>query len=110
MTYTFFIIGSNTLPRAKSKPKSPQPTYQPNVPPAVFIPKESPEPASQYGGAGILMTSDHQSYSQPPSLSPRKFDFDHLQNYNTAPRGWGDSKNFYKPITFNQSKQQYSDF
>lgn len=101
--------GSNTLPRTKSKSKSPQSLYQPNVPPAVFIPKERPESSQQYDGSGILMTSNYQPYDTSP-LSSRRIDFDNLQNYNTAPRGWGEVKNFYKPITFNQPKQSYSDF
>nr|XP_023013357.1 uncharacterized protein LOC111503310 isoform X1 [Leptinotarsa decemlineata] len=107
------VEGSNTLPRCK--PKAPlSPNFKSNVNPPVFVPKESNIPLrSSYPPANI-----QQSYEYEPTLQisvqqpapTRKLDLNALQNYNTAPRGWGETKKFYKPITFNQPRGAYSDF
>ncbi|KAG5894023.1 hypothetical protein JTB14_018128 [Gonioctena quinquepunctata] len=106
------VEGSNTLPRCK--PKAPlSPNFKSNVNPPVFIPKESNTPLT----STYPPVNPQQGYEYEPVLqissaqqSAKKLDLNSLQNYNTAPRGWGETKNFYKPITFSQPREVYSDF
>lgn len=60
-----------------------------------------------------------QIYNQTPSetscfSSPRplSMDMSHLQNYNTAARGWGQNSEYYRPVTFAKPKSAlpYTDF
>ncbi|XP_028138707.2 uncharacterized protein LOC114333079 isoform X1 [Diabrotica virgifera virgifera] len=100
--------GSNTLPRTKPKSTA-SPTYKPPGSPSVFIPKESP--------SYFTPSESEPNYNYEPSLQisqapkPTKIlDLHSLQNYNVAPKGWTEAKNYYKPLSFNQPKEMYSDF
>ncbi|XP_015840184.2 uncharacterized protein LOC656988 isoform X4 [Tribolium castaneum] len=102
--------GSNTLPRSKPKPPL-SPSFKPNVVPQVFVPKETNSPLPDlhtpaYNAQSVFSEPSAISPSQP---SPR-INFNSLQNYNTAPRGWGQVQSYYKPITFDKPSTQYSDF
>ncbi|XP_063919964.1 uncharacterized protein LOC135134972 isoform X4 [Zophobas morio] len=102
--------GSNTLPRSKPKPPL-SPSYKPNVAPQVYVPKETNTPLPEfntpsYNASNTLLT---QSPIVPPQPPPR-VNFGAFQNYNTAPRGWGQNINYYKPITFDKPAVSYSDF
>ncbi|CAG9826967.1 unnamed protein product [Diabrotica balteata] len=101
-------FGSNTLPRTKPKSTA-SPTYKPPGSPSVFIPKESP--------SYFTPSEAEPNYNYEPSLQisqapkpTKKLDLHSLQNYNVAPKGWTEAKNFYKPLSFNQPKEMYSDF
>lgn len=56
--------------------------------------------------------------SAPPAasaFSPRVADLSHQENYNRAARGWGQSRDYYRPISFTKQVTQqvelpYSDF
>lgn len=53
--------------------------------------------------------SETSCYSSPRPLS---MDMSHLQNYNTAARGWGQNPEYYRPVTFATPKTAlpYTDF
>lgn len=53
--------------------------------------------------------SETSCYSSPRPLS---MDMSHLQNYNTAARGWGTNSEYYRPVTFAKPKSAlpYTDF
>lgn len=115
------FAGSSTLPR--SKPKAPlSPIYKPDVAPQVFVPKESDTPLPNLYAPTYNAQQNYPSYQPtlqvqndvssqlPPPPPPRKINYDNLQNYNTAARGWGQAKDIYKPITFDKPKSPYSDF
>ncbi|KAK5640117.1 hypothetical protein RI129_010928 [Pyrocoelia pectoralis] len=80
-------VGRPTLART--------PSYKPDAPPTVFVPKEN-----QYTTPSYEIYNVNQSTPPPPT---RKYG--NFANYNTAPRGWGQSP-VYKPISFTD----YSDF
>ncbi|KAJ8982388.1 hypothetical protein NQ317_009643 [Molorchus minor] len=113
-------FSSSTLPRSKPKPPL-SPSYKPSVIPPVFIPKESSTPLPNLNTPtynaqqGYLPHQPYQpilqvqnDYISPQIPSPRKISYS--QNYNTAPRGWGQIKDSYKPVTFDKPKESYSDF
>ncbi|XP_031355840.1 uncharacterized protein LOC116180128 isoform X3 [Photinus pyralis] len=89
----------DNLALAQEPPSSPlpqsrrAPTYKPEPPPAVFVPRETTTPTYE-------IYNINQSTPPPP---PRKYGS--FVNYNTAPRGWGQSA-VYKPISY----ADYSDF
>ncbi|KAJ8919944.1 hypothetical protein NQ315_006473 [Exocentrus adspersus] len=89
---------SSTPPRSK-------PSYKPDMPSQVFVPKESTTPLSSPYAPAYNATHS-ETYATPS----RRVNYDNLQNYNTAPRGWGETKTIYKPITFDKPKSPYSDF
>ncbi|XP_056629938.1 uncharacterized protein LOC130440687 isoform X1 [Diorhabda sublineata] len=101
--------GSNTLPRTKAKTAVLSPTYKAPTSPSVFVPKENP--LSNY-----YTSESDSSYSYQPTLQIseskpiKKIDLNNLQNYNVAPKGWTEAKNYYKPLNFLQPKEMYSDF
>ncbi|CAH0545732.1 unnamed protein product [Brassicogethes aeneus] len=113
-------FNSNTLPR--SKPKAPlSPSYRPDVTPPIFVPKESTTPVSSHihpsynaqqssmpepSYHGTSPVPEPYYTSQNPPVPPTRINFNCMQNYNTAARGWGQSKT-YKPVTFDNP---YSDF
>lgn len=126
-TVNCYFIESNTLPR--SKPKAPlSPSFKSTVTPPVFIPKESdaalqnlytPSYNAQQSYVPspqpiIAETPNYQPQSRTAPQSPlaptRIINFNSLQNYNTAPRGWGATKTAYKPVTFDKPQVSYTDF
>ncbi|XP_050315731.1 uncharacterized protein LOC126750197 isoform X6 [Anthonomus grandis grandis] len=111
--------GSATLPRSQSKPPL-SPSYKPNVVPPVFVPQESnsplpsfyPSPKYNAHQTDSSYTPTHtydDSFISTP-LPVKKISFDNFQNYNTAARGWGQTKDVYKPLTFDKPRSPYSDF
>lgn len=54
---------------------------------------------------------DNYSY-QAPHVNTPKVNLDQAENYNRAARGWGQSRDYYRPITFSKPKVAlpYSDF
>ncbi|XP_076264747.1 uncharacterized protein LOC143198962 isoform X3 [Rhynchophorus ferrugineus] len=115
--------GSATLPRPQTKaPLSP--TYKPSVAPQTFTPKESNIPlsnlysptynANAQNSAPYYVPQPTQTYDDSlistPLPPPKKINFDNLQNYNTAARGWGEVKSVYRPLTFDKPRSPYSDF
>lgn len=117
---------SSTLPRTKPTsvpqqtaampPLSPVPSFKPATPAPVFVPKESNAPLSPMYQSYAPPPKENippmqtQSYQATPPLPPVRVNFNNLQNYNTAARGWGDLKQVYKPVTFDKPKSPYSDF
>ncbi|XP_060519348.1 uncharacterized protein LOC132697757 isoform X2 [Cylas formicarius] len=112
--------GSSTLPRPQQKPAL-SPSYKPNTSPSVFVPKESTSPLPNpyypaynatpaYNYQPPSHTYDDSFLATPLPPTTKKISFDDLQNYNTAPRGWGDVKDVYRPLTFDKPKSPYSDF
>ncbi|XP_066148319.1 uncharacterized protein [Euwallacea fornicatus] len=114
--------GPTTLLRPQQKAPVSS-TYKPNAAVSVFTPKESSSPLpSLYTPAYNAHESlGYQNvYQQPPlqtyddvilsaPLPPqRKFNLGGFPTYNTAARGWGQSGDIYKPLTFD--KPPYSDF
>lgn len=121
------------MPRAKTQ-VPPSPSYKPNVTPPVFVPKESNAPlpnlyAPAYNAQQSMGTPNYNSnfstfdnpiytppsnYQSQPQYSPQpttpKINYTSLQNYNAAPRGWGQSGSGYKPMSFEKPKAVYSDF
>ncbi|RZC34090.1 titin-like, partial [Asbolus verrucosus] len=92
------VHSSNTLPR--SKPKAPlSPNYKPTVAPQVFVPKETNSPLLNLSAPSYTQEvySPESSYaplysqyqSNAPPQPPPRVNYGNLQNYNTAPRGWG---------------------
>ncbi|KAB0792157.1 hypothetical protein PPYR_14116 [Photinus pyralis] len=77
---------SSPLPQSRRAP-----TYKPEPPPAVFVPRETTTPTYE-------IYNINQSTPPPP---PRKYGS--FVNYNTAPRGWGQSA-VYKPIIRHNSE------
>lgn len=76
------------------------------------LPQQSfaPQPLQQqhrpnYGGSAAC------SPLPPPALRTN-LDLNQVENYNRAARGWGQTKDYYRPITFNKPKVAvpYSDF
>lgn len=104
------FLDSNTLPKPKPKPPL-SPSFKPNVTPQVFVPKETNSPLPDlntpaYNATSSLLTQ----VSTTPVPSTPKINYTSFQNYNTAPRGWGQGTSYYKPITFDNSVAPYSDF
>ncbi|XP_044257429.1 uncharacterized protein LOC123006736 isoform X3 [Tribolium madens] len=98
---------SNTLPRSKPKPPL-SPSFKPNVVPQVFVPKETNSPLPELHTPSY---SAQNVFTEPSTISPSpRINFNALNNYNTAPRGWGQAQSYYKPITFDKPSTQYSDF
>ncbi|XP_066256472.1 uncharacterized protein [Euwallacea similis] len=115
--------GPTTLLRPQQKAPPLSSTYKPNAALSVFTPKESSSPLpSLYTPAHNAHESlgYQNTYQQPPlqtyddailsaPLPPqRKFNLGGFPTYNTAARGWGQSGDIYKPLTFD--KPPYSDF
>jgi hypothetical protein len=101
--------GSNTLPRSKPKPPL-SPSYKPNVAPQVFVPKETDSPLTDFNTPAYKAQTAFAEPSVAPPQPPPRSSYNAWQNYNTAPRGWGQSPNYYRPITFDKPSGSYSDF
>lgn len=99
----------NTVPNQYSQlspyqPKSPISHEQPN-----FIPK----PSASANTTPIPVLPSNNIQTQSLNKTPARFSLDlsNYQNYNTAARGWGQCKDFYRPITFQQDAIiAYTDF
>lgn len=67
---------------------------------------------SSSGLAPSSTASQASTFISTPHASPRYTDFSNLNNYNTAARGWGQVKDYYRPVTFesNKGKLIYTDF
>ncbi|KAK9880848.1 hypothetical protein WA026_013173 [Henosepilachna vigintioctopunctata] len=113
-------LRQDSLPRVKTTSAPASPRFKPNITPPVFVPKESntklpnyylpaysAEP-SPYLTENSCYTRPQPTQSVAPSRVTKSINFGNLQNYNTAPRGWAQAKNVYKPITFDT--KPYSDF
>lgn len=106
-------------------------TYIPPPQPSPYIPNHqngsissSPQMSPYYppgpataggslsGPAPSSTASQASTFVSTPQASPRYRDFSNLNNYNTAARGWGQVKDFYRPVTFesNKGKLVYTDF
>ncbi|XP_022918182.2 uncharacterized protein [Onthophagus taurus] len=109
-----YIEGSSTLPRTMTKtPPSPSFKAAAATTPPVFIPKETSTPLSSYPPQPSYSSQQsygYQDYSQVLPSSTPKLDVGSLQNYNTAPRGWGEIRDFYKPVTFDKPRSPFTDF
>lgn len=58
-------------------------------------------------------SQDNYSYQSSPVSNPRApINLDQAENYNRAARGWGQQRDYYRPITFTKPKVAlpYSDF
>lgn len=127
-SHELLSTGSATLPRPQTKPPL-SPTYKPSVTPQTFVPKESNIPLSNlYSPAYNAHIQNSGTDQIPSTYSPqptqtyddsllstplptqKKINFDNLQNYNTAARGWGQVKDVYRPLTFDKPRSPYSDF
>ncbi|XP_077288457.1 uncharacterized protein LOC143912886 isoform X2 [Arctopsyche grandis] len=88
------VVSTNTLPRMEPFPE-PATTLTPL--PELYIPP--------------LQTKLNEVYSSPQSAKLNSWNG---KNYNTAARGWGDVKAFYRPVTFddkgNCNNLPFSDF
>lgn len=100
-----FFSPSQQPPKPQHYPLPQAPMWQPSyVPPSEvtvtpsFITKSPPQSRS----ASSLAAASRRS----------PLDLNQMENYNRAARGWGQSKDFYRPITFNKPKVVlgYTDF
>lgn len=69
-------------------------------------PPEEPAPLLLRGDLGMppAATQGPHAPHAAPEPPPRTvfMDYSLLQNYNTAPRGWGGSMDYYRPVTFSK--------
>lgn len=104
----------STAPFGQSNPLSPQPPAAHYQPP----PQQQWQPT--YRPPTMQINTFTPTIGEPPihqitsSVAARRspLDMGQLQNYNRAASGWGQSKDFYRPVTFNKPKVvlAYSDF
>lgn len=61
---------------------------------------------NRYSGASFASSSTNYSQHSP------RVDLSQAENYNRAARGWGQSRDFYRPVTFSRPPVElpYSDF
>lgn len=65
-----------------------------------------------YNNGGGLQTYHAQNCSPVPAPTRTAIHLNDLENYNRAARGWGQTKDYYRPITFGKPKATvpYTDF
>lgn len=109
-----------------SPPQAPAGFFSPSpIPPAEPQHYPLPQPTmwqpSYVPPSEVTVTPSFIQRSPPPSRSASAMaaaarrsplDLNAMENYNRAARGWGQSKDFYRPITFNKPKVVlgYTDF
>lgn len=79
------------------------PSYKAEASPSVFIPKENELLSPSYEVPSYNLQSE-QGFNAPP---PPVRKYGNFNNYNTAPRGWGQQRS-YKTVSF--TDVDYSDF
>lgn len=89
------------IPRGWSSSQSQQLTYGSTspLPPASSQVYSQPEPAA--------LSTPYASRITPTSLPgpARYLDYKSMNNYNTAPRGWKQNLDYYRPVTFTPSSK-----
>lgn len=114
----------NTIVRNQSPlPYGNSPISKPNYGQQQKYPSQAPQQQPQQGepirlynntSKNVYQSSqDNYSYQSSQVSSPKvSVNLDQAENYNRAARGWGQSRDFYRPITFTKPKVAlpYSDF
>lgn len=90
---------------------SPLPYHQNAAPLAAGIVIPEPEPPKpDYSYQAFLTNPPPEEVNIPPASKP--LELQSLSNYNTAPRGWGMAKDYYRPVQLGKKFDNliYSDF
>lgn len=102
-------VPSNIPPKSKSlyQMKSKYETYQSEV-------QEPPPPRSDIPTAFPPKSAPYQAFDShiPPISKVSPVNMIRCHNFNTAPRGWNQTKEYYRPVTFGESRTHlsYTDF
>uniref|UniRef100_A0A336LVM6 CSON002456 protein n=1 Tax=Culicoides sonorensis TaxID=179676 RepID=A0A336LVM6_CULSO len=77
---------------------------------SVKMPEPEPPKKPDYSYEAFLHNSPPEQYNIPPP--PKALELSNLMSYNTAPRGWGAAKDYYRPVHVGQKYDNmiYSDF
>lgn len=90
---------------------SPLPYHQNTAPltPGIVIPEPEP-PKPDYSYQAFLTNPPPEDVEVPEP--PKPLELQSLANYNTAPRGWGQAKDYYRPVHLGKKFDTliYSDF
>lgn len=82
------------------------------LPSGVSVKMPEPEPPKEpdFSYEAFLHNEPPEKYELPPP--PKALDLTGLNNYNTAPRGWGIANDFYRPVHIGKKFDDmvYSDF
>lgn len=89
--------------------------------PQLSYPAANPYQSNRLSGCSFTSSSTYAPSSStlnampiPSQQSPRvHFDLSHQENYNRAARGWGQSRDYYRPIAFTKTQSvelPYTDF
>lgn len=113
----------NTIVRNQSPlPYGNSPVSKPNYGQQQKYPSQAPQqppqgqPITLYNNTSknvYQSSQDNYSYQSSQISSPKvAINLDQAENYNRAARGWGQTRDFYRPITFSKPKVAlpYSDF
>ncbi|XP_037042049.1 uncharacterized protein LOC119078545 isoform X5 [Bradysia coprophila] len=110
----------NTIVRNQSPlPYGSSPVSKPNYGQQQKYPSQAPpqgQPITLYNNTSkntYQSSQDNYSYQSSPVSNPRsQINLDQVENYNRAARGWGQTRDYYRPITFSKPKVAlpYSDF
>lgn len=76
----------------------------------VKMPEPPPPKKPDYSYEAFLHNSPPEQYNIPEA--PKALDLSSLMSYNTAARGWGSAKDYYRPVHLGQKYDNmvYSDF
>ncbi|XP_063704142.1 titin isoform X2 [Culicoides brevitarsis] len=76
----------------------------------VKLPEPEPPKKPDFSYEAFLHNSPPEEYNIPEA--PKPLDLSSLMSYNTAPRGWGAAKEYYRPVHLGQKYDNmvYSDF